>query len=87
MFFMANNVKYCKIQSTGTDSFEQTVQTQISLLIKEWSSAPDKEGYKGKFRDNFLYYSFQEYVKNPLAETVLMRGHNMFSLRNKKNYL
>ena len=23
---------------------------------------------------------------NPLDETVQMRGHNMFSMRNKKNY-
>ena len=61
MFLMANKVEYCKIQSTGTDSSEQTVQTQISLLIKEWSRAPDKKGNKGKFRDSYLYYLFQKY--------------------------
>ena len=30
-------LKYCKILCIGTDSFKQTVQTQIRLLLKEQS--------------------------------------------------
>ena len=43
-------------------------------------------------RDNFLYFSIEIYnvycyrSLEPSFETTLMRGHNVFLLRDKKNY-
>ena len=50
-----------------------------------------KKGLQVLFRDNFPYFFIETYVVTPhwnhLSDTVLKRGHNMFLLRNKKNYL
>ena len=65
---------------------KQVLYLEPSEILIVVISAPDK---KGK-RDNFPHYSCKTYFVtahyNCLAETVLIRGHNMFSLINKKNY-
>ena len=52
--------------------------------------AVDKRGYFVIIRDNFSQFFIHTYVMAPhlnrLDKTVQMRGHNMVSMRNKKNY-
>ena len=51
------------------------------LFIENKFSGPDKKGKKDDLGIIFLYHSFKTYVAtqhvNQLAETVLMRGHNI----------
>ena len=53
--------------------------------------ALDKREYFIKIRDNFYYFCMKTYYVvtphlNCLGESVQMKGHNMISVRNKKNY-